>query len=368
MGNKMILTAGPSITSKEIDYVIDAVTNGWNENWNCYISRLESAFSNYVSLKYSISTSSATGALHLALLSLGISQGDEVILPELSWVASASSITYVGAVPVFCDVDPNTWCIDPSKIEQHITKNTKAIMPVHLYGHPAEMKQISKIAKKHNLYIIEDAAPAIGSYIYNKPAGSFGDISCFSFQGAKILSSGEGGVICINSSDIFDKVKIFSDHGRDPSSEFIASQIGYKYKMSNLQAAMALAQLERLEELVEKKRQIYHWYAEQLSDISAIKLSTEAINCRCNHWMTSFEILDIETYPRDHVRSKMKNCMIDTRPVFSPLSSLPMFKGDMSNINAYRIGNNSINVPSGHNLDHESVSYICDTIKSIFNY
>jgi perosamine synthetase len=366
MTDKLILTAGPSITSKEIDYVTDAVTNGWNESWNSYICRFESTFSDYIALDYAISTSSATGALHLSLLSLGISHGDEVIVPELSWVASASSVTYVGATPVFCDVDPHTWCIDPSQIEKHITSKTKAIMPVHLYGHPAEMNEILRIAKKHNLYIIEDAAPAIGSYIYNMPAGSFGDISCFSFQGAKILSSGEGGVVATNSIDVYNKVKLYGDHGRDPSGKFLATQIGYKYKMSNLQAAMALAQLERLEELVSKKRQIYEWYSEELASLSLIQLSTEADNCRCNHWMTSFEILDTAAFPRDIIRAKMLDAFVDTRPVFPPLSSLPMFNTDEKNTNAYRIGFNSINLPSGHNLDRETVSYICTTLKSIF--
>jgi len=366
MVDKLILTAGPSITSKEIEYVTDAVTNGWNESWNSYISRFESEFSKYTTLSHSISTSSATGALHLSLLGLGISFGDEVIIPEITWVASASTVTYVGAVPVFCDIEPDTWCIDASKIEKLITSNTKAIMPVHLYGHPANIVEICQIAKRHNLYVIEDAAPAIGSYFNNKPVGSFGDISCFSFQGAKILSSGEGGVVTTNSSKLYDRIKRFAEHGRDPESIFDASQIGYKYKISNLQAAMALAQLERLHELVEKKKQIYAWYNEQLSSVQQIKLSVEAVNCSCNHWMTSLEILDTKRFPRDIVRTKLRDSLIDTRPVFSPLSSLPMFDSISSNANAYRIGHSAINLPSGHNLDYKTVSYICKTIKSIF--
>ena len=239
-------------------------------------------------------------------------------------------------------------------------------MPVHLYGHPANMPELINIARRHNLHIIEDAAPAIGSYINDQPVGSFGDISCFSFQGAKILSSGDGGIIATGNTEIFSRIKLLSDHGRDPNSPFAAVQVGYKYKMSNLQAAMALAQLERLEELVAKKRKIYSWYKNQLSGIESITLSSELQNCRCNHWMTSILILDTDKYCRDSVRKQLKDALIDTRPVFSPLSSLPMFSSDYSNPIAYRVGSSAINLPSGHNLTYEDISYICQQIAEIF--
>ena len=190
---KLILTAGPSITKKELDYVSDAVLNGWNEKWDHYLKKFEVEFSRYIGVKHALTTSSCTGAMHLALMSLGISKNDEVIIPDISWVVTASSVVYTGAKPIFADIEKDTWCIDPASIRKLITKKTKAIMPVHLYGHPANMDEIIEIAEENNLVIIEDAAPSLGADIKGKKTGSFGIASAFSFQGAKILTTGEGG-------------------------------------------------------------------------------------------------------------------------------------------------------------------------------
>ena len=187
---KLILTAGPSITDKEISYVNDAITNGWNENWNKYIVKFEDAFSKYIGIKHAMTTSSCTGAMHLALKALGVKEGDEVLVPEITWVATASVVTYVGAKPVFVDIENDTWCMDPKSVKASITPRTKAIMPVHLYGHPADMDEIIEIANHHNLIILEDAAPSLGAEYKGKKTGSFGNASAFSFQGAKIATTG----------------------------------------------------------------------------------------------------------------------------------------------------------------------------------
>jgi len=249
----MILTAGPSITQKEIDYVTDAVTNGIDEHWNDYIKRFEKAFAEYIGVKHALTTSSCTGALHLALVALGIKEGDEVIVPDSSWIATASVVRYVNAKPVFADVLPSSWCIDPDSIKRLITSRTKAIIPVHLYGQPADMTRIMDIADLHGLKVIEDAAPSVGAEIDGKHTGSFGDIGCFSFQGAKMVSTGEGGMIVTDDTELFERVKHFAEHGRSGSG-FDISDIGYKYKMSNIQAALGLAQLERVDVLIAKKR------------------------------------------------------------------------------------------------------------------
>ena len=225
--NQLILTAGPLVSHYENIYCHDAVNNGWNNEWSKYLDKFESDFANFIGSKYALATSSCTGALYLSLIACGIKEGDEVIVPELTWVATASAIKYVGATPVFADVDLDTWCIDTEQLESLLTNKTKAIMPVHLYGNPAEMNKIMSFAKNNNLKVIEDAAPAIGATYDNKKVGSFGDFGCFSFQGAKLLVTGEGGMVVTDNEELFLKFKKLWDHGRVPGTFWI-DELGYK--------------------------------------------------------------------------------------------------------------------------------------------
>jgi len=362
---ELILTAGPSITKKEINYVTDAVKNGWNKNWNSYLTRFEESFAEFINIQHAMTTSSCTGALHLGLLSLGIGEGDEVIVPEITWVATASSVKYTGAEPVFCDIDPVSWCIDIPSLERSITKRTKAIFPVHLYGHPANMYEIMEIAHKYNLAVIEDAAASIGAEIGEKRTGSFGDISGFSFQGAKVLVTGEGGMLVTNRDDLFDRIKSLGDHGRDPNKALEAAEIGYKYKMSNIQAALGLAQLERVDELVNRKREINQLYRNFLGSNRKINVSKELEGCKSIFWMTSIELKVGDFQIRKKFMKALKEHQIDSRPVFSPLSSLPMFKKVNDNPVAYKIGSTSINLPSGHNLKDEEVEYVSSIVNEL---
>ncbi len=272
---KKILTGGPSITEKEIAYVTDAVTHGWNENWSGYLDRFEKAFAEYLGVKHALATSSCTGALHLAMAGLRLKPGDEVILPELTWIASAAAGCYCGAKAVMVDVEPDTWCMDPKAVEKAITPHTKVIVSVHLYGHPANMEEICAIAQKHGIEIVEDAAPSLGANIRGKKTGTFGRIGAFSFQGAKIMVTGEGGMLVTDDTQLFEQIRLLWDHGRDPHKTFWNNQLGYKYKMSNIQAALGLAQLERIEELVARKRQIFSWYQENLRDCENLQLNAE---------------------------------------------------------------------------------------------
>lgn len=361
--NKMILTAGPSITEKEISYVTDAITNGHGEHWGDYIKKFEQEFAKYIEVKYALATSSCTGALHLALTALGIGKGDEVIVPDCSWVATASVVCYTGAIPVFADVEKDSWCIDIDSIENRLTLKTKAIIPVHLYGQPAEMAKIKAFADKWGLYIVEDAAPSVGAEIYWQKTGSIGDVGCFSFQGAKMLSTGEGGMLVTDNAKIFERVKHLSEHGRSGSG-FHINDIGYKYKMSNLQAAMGLAQLERVEELIAKKRQIYAWYCEELGNLQGIRLNKERTKVMNPiYWMSSV-VLEETKVGRDEVMRRLKEKGIDTRPFFPQISSFPMFtKAD--NPIARFIGDRGINLPSKHDLTMDDVHYVCETLKNI---
>ena len=262
---KKIAFAGPSITQKEVDYVIDGVKNGFYETFNMHVEKLEKSISEYCGTKYAIATHTCTLAMHLACESLGLKDGDEVICTDFSWVATAYAIKYTGAEPVFVDIDPDTWCIDPEKIREAITKKTKAIMLVHSFGVPAQMDKIMDIAKEFDLKVIEDAAPALGAEFNGKKVGSFGDFGCFSFHGAKIAVTGEGGMLLTNDEKLYEKAKLFVAMGRtDRKAVFWSDSIGYQYTMGNITAALALAQVERIEELVAIKRKIFNRYEKNL--------------------------------------------------------------------------------------------------------
>ncbi len=364
MKNEMILTAGPSITQKEIDYVNDAVRNGWNEHWGDYIKKFEKSFAEYIGVKHALTTSSCTGALHLSLVALGIGEGDEVIVPDISWVATASAVKYTGAEPVFVDVLEDSWCIDPKRIEERITEKAKAIIPVHLYGQPAKMEEVLEIARKHNLKVLEDAAPSIGAEHNRKRVGSFGDIAAFSFQGAKLMVTGEGGMIVTNNSELFEGVKHFAEHGR-ASTGFEISDIGFKYKMSNIQAALGLGQLERINELIDRKIEIYNWYKDELGDIEGLsmnKLNSEGE--KSIYWMTSLTLGRECSVSRDQLIDELKKRNIDSRPFFPKISSFRMFETYDNPVAEY-ISQSGINLPSGHNRTQEEIAYICKTIKEI---
>lgn len=359
--HKIIQTAGPSITKKEIDYVLDAVKNGWYENWNGYLNKFEKKFSEYIGTNHAIPTSSCTGALHLSLAASGIKKGDEVIVPETSWVATAAVVTYVQAKPIFVDIDPDSFTINPDCIEAAITRKTKAILPVHLYGHPADMDPVRDIAHDHDLLVIEDAAPSIGAEYKGRKTGTLGDVAGFSFQGAKLMVTGEGGMLVTSDETIFEKAASLANQGRDPTIPFQINEIGYKYKMSNIQAALGLAQLERIDELIDKKRQIFNWYFSRLSEIPGIQMSMEKKWAHSIHWMTSIIISNNISIKREVLQSKLLEKRIDTRPFFPPMSSFPMFK-KVDHPVAEFVGKRGINLPSALNLTENQVNYVCDEL------
>ena len=365
--------SGPWITRKEIDYVTDAVANAWYANANIYNERFEKAFAEYLGVKFAISLPSCTSAIHLSLLSFGVGHGDEVIVPDLTWIATSAPISYVGATPVFADVDEKTWCLSAESFEQLIIPKTKAVIPVELYGNMPDMDSICEVAQRHGIAVVEDAAEAIGSEYKGRKAGSFGDTGVFSFHGSKTLTTGEGGMLVTNREDVYRRCLFLRDHGRSPGDKmFWNTEVAYKYKMTSMQAALGLAQLERIDELVERKRRIFNWYRSELGDIQGITLNYEARNTKNTYWMVTTVFDEKFGFKKEELMALMLEKGIDCRPFFYPLSSIPAYQdleqakqAQKRNKIAYEISPYGINLPCGMKMTEEKVGYVCEVLKSI---
>lgn len=370
-----ILVSGPWITQKEIDYVTDAVTNAWYSKANVYNDRFEQAFAKYLDVKYAVALPSCTSAIHLSLLALDIKPGDEVIVPDATWIASAAPITYVGATPVFADIDRQTWCLSADTLAACITPRTKAVIIVDLYGNMPEMKGLLAVARKHGLAIIEDAAEAAGAEFSGRRAGSFGDTGVFSFHGSKMLTTGEGGMLVTSDERLFRRVLFLRDHGRRPGDkQFWSTEVAYKYKMSSMQAALGLAQLERIDELLERKREIFSWYKEELEGCKGITLNYELPEAKNGYWMVTVVLDPSYGIEKDELQRQLSEREIDCRPFFHPLSSIPAYahlpqaqKARERNRVSYEICPYGLNFPSGLNLTRETVSYVCTEFKKILD-
>lgn len=352
-----VLTAGPSISGREASYALDAVRTGWNHRFADYHEEFAKRFADHVGVRHALPTSSCTGALHLALAAIGIGPGDEVIVPDLTWVATANAVVHCGATPVFADVEADGWCLDPAAFAAAITPRTKAVMPVHLYGHVARMDEIVRIAEAHGIAIVEDAAPSIGAELGGRRTGSFGTAAGFSFQGAKLLVTGEGGMLVTDDAAVFERAKYLWGLGHE--GDFWIGATGFKYRMSNVQAAIGLGQLERADQLVEAKRRVFGWYAEELDGVEGLTLSHEAVG-RSIHWMTSV-LVDpaVAGLDRDGLRAALRAADIDTRPVFPAISRYPMWTVRQEpGAVAHRIGETGINLPSGVNLRRDEVARV----------
>lgn len=357
-----IPSAGPWITEKETSYVNDACENGWYENWHTYLDRFEDEMCQLTGTKYSIATSSCTGALHISMLALGIGPGDEVVVPESSWVATATCVSYVGATPVFVDVEKDTWCMDPESFLNAVTPKTKAVIPVHMYGHPADMDRINEIASKYGIAVIEDAAPGIGSKYKGRPAGSLGLAGTFSFQGAKPLAMGEGGAIVTNDKEFYERAYYFWDHCREQGKVLFNSGIGVKYKLSNIQAALGLAQLERADEIIEKRRQIFFWYKDRLKDIEGISLNVERKDCWNNYYVPTIILEKDFSLSAEELMVAMDKHGVRNRPFFRPLSKFPMFNTANTPI-ADKLAATGINLPCASKLTEDDVDFAASVVK-----
>jgi perosamine synthetase len=359
----------PSITELEVRYATDAAANGWGDQCYAYLDRFEELFAQHLGVKYAIATSSCTGALHMGMAALGIGPGDEVIMADTNWIATASPIVNLGAKPVFVDILPDSWCIDPAKAEAAITPRTKAIVAVHLYGNLCDIDRLLAIGEKYGIPIIEDAAEAIGSVYYGKHAGSIGKFGAFSFHGTKTIATGEGGMFVTNDAELFEHVLTLSNHGRarGQTKQFWPAMIGFKYKMSNIQAAIGCAQIERIEKLIARKREIFAIYRDHLTELRGVSMNPEPQRTINGAWMPTVVFCKETGITREQLQAAFLAENVDARVFFWPLSSLPMFKPVQNNRWAWEIPERAINLPSYHEISLDDQERVTSVIRSLLH-
>ena len=368
----MISSQGPIITSKDISKVTKAIRDGWYGNYQKYILEFESKFKKFTSKKYAIATSSCTGAIHLALSAIGIKDKDEIIVPELTWVSSVSPILFLGGIPKFADVDKDTFCIDAKSIKKLISKKTRAIICVGLYGNVPNMKELVNIAKKNNIFLIEDVAESLGSKYNKKNLGTFGDISVFSFNGTKITVTGEGGMLTTSNKKIYDRAKLLANHGLDPQKSkkyFWPESLGYKYKMSNLLAALGSSQLDQLNSFIKQRKRVFSTYEKYLNKKKNFKMNPRIAGRNNNYWLPYIVWdKDLKINKEDLV-DYLKNKGADCRPFFYPLSSSPLFKKYKNNKNniSYAESKYGICLPCSGKITKNEIKYVSILINKFFD-
>ncbi len=373
----MISVNEPLIAKNAKKYVLDCIESGWVSSAGEYIGKFEKNFADFLGVKYATTTTNGTASLHLAICALGIKKGDEVIIPDLTIISCALAVIYTGATPVLVDVEKETGNIDPSKIEEKITKRTKAIMVVHLYGHPVDMDPILSLAKKYKLAVIEDAAEAHGAEYKNRKVGSIGDVGCFSFYGNKIITTGEGGMVVTNNKKLYERAKLLKDLAHSRKRRFFHEEIGFNYRMTNLQAALGLAQLEEVEKYIQKKRRMASLYGKGLSKVSFIELPKEypwlksvyPAPERCGvYWMYALKIKKNSPITKDKVRQNLLKLGVDTRDFFYPLHRQPalralgLFKDERYPV-SQDLSERGFYIPSGLALTAKQIKTVIDAIK-----
>ncbi len=352
----------PLLNGREEKYVLDAVRSGWISSLGRYVNRFEEDFARFCGVRNAVSVSNGTVALHLALHALGIGPGDEVIVPSLTFVATANAVHYTGATPVFADVDATTWCIDPADVARRTTPRTRAIMPVHLYGHPAPMDELRALAEEHDLLIVEDAAEGHGAQIGERMAGSLGDIAAFSFYANKIVTTGEGGMLTTDDDALAARCRMLRDHAMPPQRRYWHDEVGFNYRMTNLQAAVGVAQMERIASLIARKRAIAARYIERLSGLPGLTLPAERPGCTSVYWMVSLLVEPPFPLTRDALILALREQGIDSRPFFYPLDMLPPYFSPTPRPVSLQLSGTGLNLPSSPALTDAQVDYICAAI------
>lgn len=363
----MIPLCIPEIRGNEWKYVKECLDTNWVSSVGSYVNKFEEEFAKYVSIKKAVVTMNGTAALELALRTLGIGEGDEVIVSSLTFISPINTIKYVGAKPVFVDVCRDTYVMDAEKIEKLITPNTKAILPVHIYGHPVDMDKIMKVAKKYNLYVIEDATESLGSLYKNKATGTIGHIGCFSFNGNKLITTGAGGMLVTNDEDLGERAKFLSNQTKVviENKAFYHPEVGYNFRMPNLLAAMGCAQLENIDEYIKIKKEHAKLYNELLKEAKGISIPIEKEWANNVFWLYSILVEDEYGISRDELVKNLKENGIESRPFFMPVHNMPPYKackhGEMAITE--ELYTRGVNLPSSIGLKKEEISLICEIIK-----
>lgn len=366
----MIPVFTPSIGEEELRNVSEAIKSGWVSSKGKYIEEFEKRFAKYCGCRYGVAVSNGTVALHLALVVLGVKKGDEVIVPNFTMIAPVLAVVYTGAKPVFVDADSETYCVDVNKIEEKINFKTKAVIPVHIYGHPCNMDEINEIAKKHKLFVVEDAAEAHGAEYKGKKCGSLGDIGCFSFYANKLITTGEGGMLVTDNKEIYEKARSLRDLAFGKENRFLHEEIGFNYRMTNIQAAIGLGQLEKINLFLEKKRKNAQLYNLLLKDIRGVITPIEKPYVKNSYWMYGIRFSDEFGMTKEDIKKELFERGVDNRDFFTGMNEQPVFRKMSLQINeefpiSKKLSEQGIYLPSGLDLKEQDIKYICYTLERI---
>lgn len=356
--------AAPDLSGRESAYVNECLRSGWISSKGRFIGEFEAAFARYVGRRHAIATCNGTVALHLALAALGLEAGDELIVPSLTYVATANAVAYCGARPAFADIDPATWCLSVESAARLITPRTRGIMAVHLYGHPCEMSPLLELARRHDLWILEDAAEAHGATYDGRMAGSFGTAAMFSFFGNKVVTTGEGGMVLTDDDDLAERLRLLRSQGMDAEKRYWHPVIGFNYRMTNIAAAIGLAQMERVNQLVGDRRRIAGWYRKRLLGVRGLTLPRNAPRADSIFWL--YSVLVNDPAIRDPLMAELAEAGIETRPFFHPVHDFPMYRDCRSDAGcpaAGAVGARGINLPTSSYLTEEDVDTIAAALR-----
>lgn len=354
----------PWIGRRELARVARCVKSGWISSIGAEIGEFEERFAAICARRFGVATSNGTTALHLALAALGIGRGDEVIVPALTFVATANAVHYTGATPVFADADAATWNVDPAAVAKCVTKSTRAIVAVHLYGQPAEMRALAATARRAGAALVEDAAEAHGARYRGRPVGSLGDVACFSFYGNKMVTTGEGGMVLTSDAKLAARLRLLRDHAMSPKRRYYHEEIGFNYRMTTLQAALGLAQLDRFQDILARKRRIAAWYRDGLRGLP-LELAPDVPGCENVHWMFSALLARSAPLDRDAFAGRLRARGIDSRPFFVPIPELPPYRSRGAYPVAADLAARGLNLPSAPRLERRDVRFVCDEIADL---
>jgi perosamine synthetase len=360
--SRRIPVADPALVGREREYVLDCLDSTWISSSGEYIGRFEHAFAEFCGVQHAIACCNGTVALHLALVAHGVGPGDEVIVPTLTYVATANCVRYCGGEPVFVDAEPDTWNLDPEQVERAVTSRTKGIVAVHLYGHPARMDDLNAIAGAHGLFVLEDAAEAHGARYKDRRVGGIGDSAIFSFYGNKIITTGEGGMLVTDDDELAAHARQLRGQGQDPARRYWFPVVGFNYRMTNVAAAIGVAQMERIDWHVARRREVAAWYRERLAGLTSVTFSPESPWAENAYWMSCVVLGDEVAATRDEMAARLDQAGVETRPFFYPLHTLPPYSGSGPFPVAERLGARGLNLPSSALLTEDDVAYVCGVL------